>query len=127
MIENDAFCNQEWNDKVNEFLLKHIEGDMYAINWNHEILIFNPKENISSQVGNNSIPGFYSDGDHYFFVSRDFSKALLCIAGFTSTYSLMYVVGKELVEDFDKEKESLLLLDYSEEMMKDYNPKPILK
>lgn len=108
MIKDEAFDNDVWAEDIKNILMKYITGDMYLVDWNHSIEVFNLKQYDS---------GFYPDGDDYFFISQDFSKALLCIAGFGDTYSLMYVVGQELVDDFTKNQERLLLLDYDKKMM----------
>lgn len=54
--------NSVWNDnqerKVNDIFKKISDGDLYALNWNHDCFEYNPNENIKANY-------------HYHDIDRD--------------------------------------------------------
>ncbi len=133
IIDNIAYGKEEWQSKVNDILKKVINKDMYAIDWQHEIHVFNPNENVTlEQSGwgedfNNCIyegfPCYYPDGDDFFFVTMDFREGILCVPGFTETFALIYVVGQKLIDEFSSNRENLNLFDYNKNLMTKCKPK----
>lgn len=118
---NDGNCGDEtYQSRINEILKKVVNDDMYALDWQHESFIYNPNENItleqSGWLGNSGIydgfPCYYPNGDYFFFVSLDFTKALLGVPGFGEEKSLLFVVGEQLIEEIDKNKVELLMTEY---------------
>lgn len=133
IIDDKACGGEDYQKGVNEILKKVVNADMYAIDWNHGAWIFNPKENISLQqsgwaensTGEVLYPGFpcyYPNGDDFFFVSRDFKQGILSFPGFGEEYAILYVIGKKLIDEFEKQKDALFLYDYSLDKMDDYCP-----
>ena len=133
-IIDDVVCEkEEWQRKVNEILKKVINKDMYAIDWQHEIHIFNPHENITleqSGWGENfdnyiyeGFPCYYPDGDDFFFITKDFREGILCVPGFGKTFALIYVVGQELIDEFSISKKKLDLYNYDINKMLKYKTK----
>lgn len=121
--KNDFVLGDGFQDGVNAILKQAINQEMYAIDCNHDIWKFNPNENITlnqsgwgndnSQMICEGFPCYYPAGDDFFFVTKDFSKGILCVSGFDKQHPLMFVIGQDLIRLFEKEKQNLCLIDYS--------------
>ena len=133
IIDDIACGKEEWQHKVNDILKRVVKKDMYAIDWEHEIHIFNPAANITlEQCGwggdfdnclYKGFPCYYPNGDDFFFVTKDFAEGILCIPGFGKTFALIFVVGLELIKEFSISKDDLHLFDYNFRKMIKYIPK----
>ncbi len=134
LIIDDIACGkEEWQRKINDILKKVIIKDMYAIDWQHEIYVFNPNENVTLEQSdwgenfNNGVyegfPCYYPNGDDFFFVTLDLKEGILCVPGVTETFALIYVVGQELIDEFSFNKEDLNLFNYNLNRMAKYKPK----
>ena len=110
-ISNNCYENELWQNKINN-ILKKINSDMYALNWQHDGFLFNPNQNISlTQCYENNFPTYYPDGDYYLFISKDFSQGIFNIPGFNFTNACMFVFGNILIEEFTKHKKELQLIE----------------
>lgn len=104
----------EYQEKIiNEIFEMIIDSDMYALDWQHDCFIFNPQENIpygfsyfdEKRDVNVFYPTYYPDGDYHFFISIDWHYGLF---GHPWRKEI-YVMGKELIEQFDLRMEELSL------------------
>lgn len=78
---------QEQEARVNEIFeaLVPEDGYLYALDWNHDCFIFNPRERIpldyhyydEERAVNVYFPSYYPNGDFYFFIAADWSFGLL--------------------------------------------------
>lgn len=116
-IDDENCGSEKYQSIINKILVKTVNNDMYAIDYQHEGFIYNPNENITLQDSGwldtegvySGFPCYYPNGDYFFFVSLDFTQALLCVPGFGLEKSLMFVVGEELIKELDMNKKELLL------------------
>lgn len=82
------------------------QGFLYALDWNHDCFIFNPRERIplyyhyydAERGVNVYFPGYYPDGDYHFFLARDWSFGML---GHPWRKEL-YLWGDELMAHFER-------------------------
>ena len=121
---NDIVISEKFQFCINNIFDKIFKNEtLYAIDWEHGTFEYSPKE-IGNVFGDNRddlpIPSYYPAGDDYFFVSKDFKKGILSIPGFGWTYSLMFVVGEDLIKAFDSVKTQIGLLDYDKTKMDNF-------
>lgn len=121
---NDIVISEKFQFYINNIFDKIFKNEtLYAIDWNHGTFEYSPKE-IDNVFGDNGeelpIPSYFPAGDDYFFVSKDFKKGILTIPGFGRTYSLMFVVGEELIKAIDSVKTQIGLLDYDKTAMDNF-------
>lgn len=107
--------NKEEEKLVNSFFEELAEGDLFALNWQHDSFVFSPKEHIpanfefydESRNCNVYFPTYYPDGDYYFFFDRDYKIALF---GHPWLKEII-VLGKELIQKFDSHLNELKIVE----------------
>ena len=129
--KNSFVFEEQFQKEVNSILSRVIDEDIYAIDPFHDVWEFNPSELQKSEwsghgdtygdIVSNGFPCYYPNGEDFFFVTKDFSKGILFVPGFGETYPLMFVVGQELIDLFEKEKQNLSILDFDKKAMENYN------
>lgn len=77
-----------WDEKqeaiVNRILCRIVSAEMYALDWQHDCFIFDPKEKIPFEYQYYDLardcavyfPTYFPDGDYHFFVSTDWTAGL---------------------------------------------------
>lgn len=111
--------NKLWSDTqeklVNNILQSINQSKMYALDWQHDCFVFDPRENIpldywyydESGDCNVFFPSYYPNGDFYFFISMDWNMGL-----FGHPWkSEIYVMGEKLIKAFDSMKKELDLTE----------------
>ena len=81
-------CGTLWDETqeaiVNQVFCRISGEEMYALDWQHDCFIFDPKENIPYGYQYYDLirgcpvyfPTYYPDGDYHFFVSKDWAFGL---------------------------------------------------
>jgi hypothetical protein len=100
---------------VNDIFKKLCKNNLYALDWQHDGFIFNPKGNIklgthwhdSKRDVEVYFPSYYPDGDYHFFLATDFTYGLF---GHPWKEEI-YVFGDNLVKEFEN---SAALLELEE-------------
>ena len=105
----------EQEKTVNGILKQTIHGDIYAMDWHHECFMFNPNESFlipekdlpfiaslpryyDKEIDDyHYFPSYYPNGDYFFFISTDWSYGIFGHPWLNE----LYVMGKELIEQFD--------------------------
>ncbi len=100
--------SQEQETRINEIFetLVPEDGFLYALDWNHDCYIFNPRERIplfyhyrdEERDCNVYFPSYYPHGDYHFFIAADWSFGML---GHPWRREL-YLWGGELTERFEQ-------------------------
>ena len=88
-IEYDVYrLETVWEKKqeaiVNKIFCQIVGEEMYALDWQHDCFIFNPKENIPFGYQYYDLerdcsvyfPTYYPDGDYHFFISKNWTIGL---------------------------------------------------
>lgn len=96
---------------INTFFEKLIDGDMYALDWQHDCFMFSPKEHIPFDYDYYDadrnfqvyFPTYYPNGDYYFFFDTEWKYGLF---GHPWRHEIV-VMGKELIELFENKKNEL--------------------
>lgn len=120
---NDSCCgNETYQERVNNILKNVVNSDMYALDWQHDAFIFNPNENITLEQSGwvndtdniicDGFPCYYPNGDYFLFVSTDFTQGILGIPGFGEVNSCMFVIGDNLIKEFEKQQKELHLTKF---------------
>ena len=98
--------NQEQEELVNWILCEVINGEMYALDWQHDCFLFSPREKIpfehhyydAERDCEVSFPEYYPNGDYHFFISKDWTFGLF---GHPWRKELI-VVGEPLISAIQK-------------------------
>ena len=111
--------NKVWSDKqeklVNSIFQSVDTTEMYALDWQHDCFVFDPRESIPldhwyyDKAGDCNVyfPSYYPNGDFYFFVSKDWNMGL-----FGHPWkNEIYVMGEKLIKIFDSMKKELDLTE----------------
>lgn len=106
---------QEQETRVNGIFeaLVPEDGFLYALDWQHEYFMFNPRERIplyyhyhdDERDCNVYFPSYWPDGDFHFFIAADWSFGMLG----HPWRSEFYLWGDELITRFQREAEYLEL------------------
>ena len=92
-----------------------LDGKMYALDWQHSVFLFNPRENIElttivvkddKYFGGEYMayfPSYYPDGDYHFFIDKDFKFGYL---GHPWRQEV-WVFGDMLIQQFENIYEDL--------------------
>ena len=116
-VSKKYLLNSYWTEyqekTINELFKKTVDTEMYALDWQHDCFIFDPQEIIPYEFSyfdekrnvNVFFPTYYPDGDYHFFISNDWHNGLF---GHPWRKEI-YVMGKELIEQFDLCIEDLCL------------------
>ena len=108
---------EEQERTVNSIFKALCPGKMYALDWQHDCMIFSPAEEIPLNFSfydkerdcNVYFPSYFPNGDFYFFLSADWRLGL-----FGHPWrSEIYVVGDALTAAFDRIREQLALTEIS--------------
>lgn len=107
---NRLFSEEEENI-IRSILCKVNPGEMYALNWQHDCFLYDPREEIpfgywfydATRNCNVYFPSYYPDGDFYFFASLDWSIGLYG----HPWRKEMIVVGEALIREFDQVQHAL--------------------
>ena len=112
---------QLWTDEqentVNGIFRRLCPEKMYALDWQHDCMVFSPAEEIppgywfhdEERNCNVYFPSYYPNGDFYFFISADWQLGL-----FGHPWrSEIYVMGDALIAAFDKIKDQLDITEIS--------------
>lgn len=116
-LENSKVYHKEipWTDAqeelINSFLEELVESEMYALDWQHDCFIFSPKEHIPCNYEYYDFdrecqvyfPTYYPNGDYHFFMDKEWKYG---IYGHPWRNEII-VMGKELVEKFESNLETL--------------------
>ena len=104
-----------WNEEqeliVNDFFKKNSSNEIYALDWQHDCFIFSPKEHIPCNYEYYDFdrecqvyfPTYYPNGDYHFFMDKEWKYG---IYGHPWRNEII-VMGKELVEKFESNLETL--------------------
>ncbi|MCM1468473.1 MAG: DUF2716 domain-containing protein [Alistipes sp.] len=109
-----SYWNETQEKIVNGIFINLSEKDLFALDWQHDCFIYNPRENIplytwwedQSRNCNVYFPSYYPNGDFHAFVSMDYTYG---IYGHPWREEI-YVVGLSLIELFEKNKLDLGLM-----------------
>lgn len=103
-----ALWTQEQETEINSVFESLVpqDGFLYALDWNHDCFIFNPRERIplyyhyydAERECNVYFPSYWPDGDYYFFIAQDWSFGML---GHPWRKEL-YLWGEELIAHFER-------------------------
>jgi len=107
--------SEEQEKIVNAIFCRVNPTEMYALNWQHDCFIYDPREEIplydwyhdDERDCNVYFPSYYPNGDYYFFVSMDWSMGLY---GHPWRHEIM-VVGEALIREFDQARDALHLTE----------------
>lgn len=103
--------SEEQERLVNSVFKKICPAALYALDWQHDCFIFSPAEDIplgywyydEYRDCNVYFPSYFPDGDFHFFISADLKTGL-----FGHPWKMeLYVMGDELIKEFDCIKERL--------------------
>ena len=101
---------------VNAVLKRLCKNEMYALDLHHDCFVFSPDEEIPLDYWyedrqrncNVYFPSYYPDGDYHFFISRDLDFAIFGHPWLKE----IYVMGEELINEFEKLKTELGITDH---------------
>ncbi len=107
---NSVF-SEEQEKIINSIFCRVNPNNMYALDWQHDCFIYDPREKIpldywfydAERDCNVYFPSYYPNGDYHFFASLDWSVGLY---GHPWKEEII-VVGKELIQEFEKVKTAL--------------------
>lgn len=120
-INNNCCGCEKWQECVNDILKNIINSDMLALDWQHDAYLFNPNENITLEQSGwgdedncicDGFPCYYPNGDYFFFITTDFKQGIFGIPGFGKVESSLFVIGNQLIEEFEKNKKELQLSNF---------------
>lgn len=107
--------NKVWSDKqeklVNSIFQSVDTTEIYALDWQHDCFVFDPRENIpldywyydKARDCNVYFPSYYPNGEFYFFVSLDRNMGL-----FGNPWkNEIFVMGEKLIKLFNSMKKEL--------------------
>ena len=103
--------NKEQEKLVNKFFEDLVDGEMFALDWQHDCFTFSPKEHLpfeyeyydSERNCQVYFPNYYPNGEYYFFYDKEWKCGLL---GHPWRKQII-VIGKELIEKFEEHKNDL--------------------
>lgn len=111
VYKRDIPWTPEQENTINSFFEKLIDGEMYALNWQHDCFTFSPKEHIPFEYNyfdeerNCQVyfPTYYSNGDYCFFFDSEWKYGL-----FGHPWKGEFIViGQELIDMFESNKKYL--------------------
>lgn len=111
MYKRDIPWEPEQESVINSFFEKLIEGEIYALDWQHDCFMFSPKEHIpfeyeyfdAERECQVYFPTYFSNGDYYFFFDSKWKYGL-----FGHPWRGEFVViGQELIDMFESNKQYL--------------------
>ena len=96
---------------INSFFEDLVEGEMYALDWQHDCFSFSPKEHITFQYEYHDhernchvyFPSYYPNGDYHMFFDKNWNYGLL---GHPWRNQII-VIGKELIKKIENNKDKL--------------------
>lgn len=102
---------KEQETMINTFFENLVNGEMFALDWQHDCFIFSPKEHIPFQYEYHDserdcqvyFPTYYPNGDYYFFFDKEWKYGLF---GHPWRNQII-VIGKELIDMFEENKNIL--------------------
>ena len=102
---------KEQESMINTFFEKLVNGEMFALDWQHDCFTFSPEEHIPFQYEYHDserdcqvyFPTYYPNGDYYFFFDKEWRYGLL---GHPWRKEII-VIGKELIDMFWENKDIL--------------------
>lgn len=100
---------------INNIFRNVVGQEMYALVWESDCFLYDPSEEIPFEYSffdkernvNVYFPSYYPNGDYHFFSSLDWALGLY---GHPWKHEI-YVVGKELIHEFEKIKDILFIVD----------------
>lgn len=106
-----SYWTEQEEKIVNSIFIEMSADDIYALDWQHDCFIFNPREEIplyyhyydKDRDCNVYFPSYLPDGDYHFFISKDWSYGLL---GHPWRKEI-YVFGNELIKKFEDKMNEL--------------------
>lgn len=107
----DTPWSPEQEKTINSFLEELINGEMYALDWQHDCFAFSPSEHIPFDYNYYDdkrdcqvyFPTYYPDGDHYFFFDAEWKYGIF---GHPWRHEIV-VIGEKLINKFEANKEYL--------------------
>ena len=107
----DHCWNAEQEKLVNSFFVSLSLNELYALDWEHDCFIYDPREEIPlyyeypDELRQCTVyfPSYYSNGDYYFFSDIDWKYGLF---GHPWLGEIV-VTGKELIQLFDDNSQTL--------------------
>ena len=102
----NCYFSEEQEKIINSIFCKVHPQDRYALDWQHDCVIYNPCEEIpldywfydTERDCNVYFPSYYPDGDYHFFASFDWQIGLY---GHPWRKEII-VVGEKLIYEFEK-------------------------
>ena len=96
---------------INSFFEELIDGNIFALDWQHDCFAFSPREHIPFEYEYHDdkrdcqvyIPTYYPNGDYHFFFDKECRYGLL---GHPWRNQII-VIGKELIKKFEDHKRDL--------------------
>jgi len=100
---------------INSFLEALIDGEMYALDWQHDCFLYSPGESIPFEYEYYDyerrcqvyFPTYYPNGDYHLFFDKEWRYGLF---GHPWRHEIV-VMGKELIDKFEENKKVLGLDD----------------
>ena len=110
----DKVWTEEQEALINGFFENLVEGDMFALDWQHDCFAFSPREHIPFGFEYEDherdchvyFPTYYPNGDYHMFFDKEWKCGLL---GHPWRNQIV-VIGKQLISKFEENQSKLDLI-----------------